>query len=177
MNIRWFTELGSTNDALKQAVLAGEEIPDGTAWATTRQTAGRGRLGRVWTAPDGEALAISLWMTGAPHPAASLLLGLAVTRTMRQLTGADFRLKWPNDSICADRKVGGLLCEAVCMGEVQGTVAGVGLNLLESPVFFEQNHYCSPNYALSQFLWFDRLNNLTKICAYAPKMHMFDRNE
>ena len=44
-------------------------------------------------------------------------------------------------------------------------------------IFFEQNHYCPPNYALSQFLWFDRLNNLTKICANAPKMHMFDRNE
>jgi hypothetical protein len=40
-------------------------------------------------------------------------------------------------------------------------------------IFFEQNHYCPPNYALSQFLWFDRLNNLTKICANAPKMHMF----
>ena len=138
MNIRWLSEVGSTNEALKNAVLAGEIIPDGAAWATTRQTAGRGRLGRTWTVPDGETLAISLWMTGTPQPATSLLIGLAVTRALRRLTGADFRLKWPNDSICSGRKVGGLLCEGVSMGQTQGTVIGVGLNLLQSPAFFEQ---------------------------------------
>ena len=136
--IRWLLEVGSTNEALKQAVLAGETVPDGAAWATTRQTAGRGRLGRTWTAPDGQTLAISLWMSGTPHPATSLLLGLAVTRAMRRLTGADFTLKWPNDSICGGRKVGGLLCEAVTRGDLQGTVLGVGLNLLQSPDFFEK---------------------------------------
>ena len=136
--IRWLPETDSTNAALKRAVLGGETVPDGAAWATTRQTAGRGRLGRVWTAPDGETLAISLWMAGEPHPATSLLIGLAVTRAMRVLTGADFRLKWPNDSICDGRKVGGLLCEAVSTGDTRGTVIGVGLNLLQSPDFFEQ---------------------------------------
>ena len=40
-------------------------------------------------------------------------------------------------------------------------------------IFFEQNQYCPPNYALSQFLWFDRLNNLTKICANATKLTLF----
>ena len=136
--IRWLSEVGSTNEALKAAVLAGERIPDGAAWATTRQTAGRGRLGRSWIVPDGETLAISLWMTGVPHPATSLMIGLAVTRAMRGLTDADFRLKWPNDSICDGRKVGGLLCEAISMGETQGTVIGVGLNLLQTPDFFEK---------------------------------------
>ena len=138
MNIRWLSEVDSTNKALKNAALAGEPIPDGAAWATTRQTAGRGRFGRTWTAPDGETLAISLWMSGTPHPATSLMIGLAVTRAMRRLTGADFQLKWPNDSICGGRKVGGLLCEGVLAGDTQGTVIGVGLNLLQSPAFFEK---------------------------------------
>ena len=138
MNIRWFSEIGSTNEALKQAVLGGEPIPDGAAWATTRQIAGRGRRGRGWETPDGQAVALSIWMTGAPDPTTSLLLGLAVTRSLRALSGADFQLKWPNDSICDGRKVGGLLCEAVCLGDRQGTVAGVGLNLLQSSDYFEK---------------------------------------
>ncbi|MBR3289256.1 MAG: biotin--[Clostridia bacterium] len=137
-DIRWLPEVGSTNEALKQAVLGGADIPDGAAWATTRQTAGRGRRGRSWEMPDGQALALSVWMTGAPDPTASLLLGLAVTRALRRLTGADFELKWPNDSICGGRKVGGLLCEAICMGGVQGTVLGAGLNLLQGAEFFKQ---------------------------------------
>lgn len=135
--IRWLAEVGSTNEALKQAIREGATIPDGAAWATTRQTAGRGRRGRGWETPDGQALALSIWMTGAPDPAVSLLLGIAVTRALRRLTGAAFELKWPNDSICGGRKVGGLLCEAVCAGGVQGMVLGAGLNLLQPPEFFE----------------------------------------
>jgi BirA family transcriptional regulator, biotin operon repressor / biotin---[acetyl-CoA-carboxylase] ligase len=127
---------GSTNVELVRE--AGG--PDAAAWpdlsvlVTGDQREGRGRLGRVWSAAPGSALAISVLLR--PEPAlppdglawAPLLVGLAMSRAVTAL-GAAARLKWPNDVLVGGRKLSGILCELLPDGAV---VAGAGLNLTMS---------------------------------------------
>ena len=121
---------GSTNDELRIRATGLEPWPHLSVVATDRQTAGRGRLGRVWTAPPGRSLAMSVLLRPAvPSDALGwipLLAGLAVVRTLRSL-GGDASLKWPNDVLIAGRKVCGILTELLPDGS--GVIAGIGVNL------------------------------------------------
>lgn len=120
---------GSTNTEL---VRAATEDPGGwpapAVLVTDHQTAGRGRLGRSWTARPGDSLAISVLLRPAV-PAErlgwlSLAAGAAMTQALEGL-GVAARAKWPNDVLIGDRKVCGVLGEALVDG---GVVIGAGLN-------------------------------------------------
>ena len=98
------------------------------------QTAGRGRRGRSWLAPPGGAVCLSLSWTfpEVPRDAGSLSLavGVSVLRALSALNVRDVRLKWPNDILVADRKLGGILIEL--RAEAAGpacVVVGIGLNV------------------------------------------------
>ena len=129
-------EVDSTNRYLKER--AGE-LPHGTACLTGCQRAGRGRLGRSWDVPDGQTLALSvLFRTGGDVERLPLLCGLAVSVALEALTGAAFRIKWPNDIICAGRKMCGILCES-SQGETgRFAVAGIGVNLTQTEADFRE---------------------------------------
>ena len=126
-------EVASTNDDLT-ARAAAEVLPEFTVVVTTNQTAGRGRLGRVWQAPPGTSLAVSVLFH--PHEAQlhddlygwlPLVAGLAMSRAVSQvLPGRDVSVKWPNDVLIEAKKVSGLLCELLPTGSV---VVGAGVNL------------------------------------------------
>jgi BirA family biotin operon repressor/biotin-[acetyl-CoA-carboxylase] ligase len=98
------------------------------------QSAGRGRRGRSWIAPPGGAICLSLSWTfrGVPRDLGALSLVIGVC-TLRMLTGlgiADARLKWPNDLLLGERKLGGVLIEL--RAESAGpacVVIGIGLNV------------------------------------------------
>jgi BirA family biotin operon repressor/biotin-[acetyl-CoA-carboxylase] ligase len=121
-----FAELASTNDELRR--LAAEGAEEGTLVIAERQSAGRGRRGRVWHSPLGTGLWCSL-LVRPPAPLApslvSLLLGTAIARGIRACCGIPALLKWPNDVLCNGGKVAGILCEA----GPGGLVAGVGINV------------------------------------------------
>lgn len=129
-NALYLPEVDSTNRYLKEH---GPLLPHGTVCFTGRQTAGRGRLGRGWDAPDGETLAMSLLLRPASHTALlAPVCGLAVSRALTALCGRDCGIKWPNDIVCGGRKVCGILCEA-CWPDGEGfAVAGIGVNLLQT---------------------------------------------
>lgn len=98
------------------------------------QTAGRGRRGRSWLAPPGGAVCLSLSWTfpEVPRDAGSLSLavGVSVLRALVALNVPDVRLKWPNDVLIGDRKLGGILIEL--RAEAAGpacVVVGIGLNV------------------------------------------------
>jgi BirA family biotin operon repressor/biotin-[acetyl-CoA-carboxylase] ligase len=98
------------------------------------QTAGRGRRGRTWLAPPGGAVCLSLSWTFPQVPrdagALSLAIGVSVLRALEALGVADVRLKWPNDVLVADKKLGGILIEL--RAEAAGpacVVVGIGLNV------------------------------------------------
>lgn len=130
-------EVTSTNDELR-AMAAARSLPDLAVVVTLNQTAGRGRLDRVWVSPPGRALAVSVLLRpvlpgGEPvamdrYGWIPLLAGLAMTRAVGTLvTRHDVSLKWPNDVLIDGRKVSGLLAEL--LPDDAGIVVGAGLNL------------------------------------------------
>lgn len=113
-------ELGASGVAPGAVVLAEE------------QTAGRGRDGRVWHSPAGGVwLAMVLRPVRAELAAASIRAGLIVADVVDELLGAPVaRLKWPNDVLCDDRKLAGVLCEGRWQGDaLQWLAVGVGINV------------------------------------------------
>jgi BirA family biotin operon repressor/biotin-[acetyl-CoA-carboxylase] ligase len=120
---------GSTNaDLLETAA----EQPHGSVLATLDQTAGRGRLDRSWTAPAGEALAVSVLVRADLDERDRGWLPLVAGAAMRDAVaavlpaGVDVVVKWPNDVQVDGRKVCGILCQVADDGSV---VVGAGVNL------------------------------------------------
>lgn len=129
-----YDELPSTND--RAAELAADPENAGTAVVADRQTVGRGQYGRVWQAPPGTSLLMSVLLF--PPPACrrpvvlTALAAVAVAETIRELTGAEARIKWPNDVLLGGKKTCGILIE-----QAAGTVVGIGLNLNQSAADFD----------------------------------------
>jgi BirA family biotin operon repressor/biotin-[acetyl-CoA-carboxylase] ligase len=124
-------ETGSTNADLAQAARAG--APVGSVLVADHQSAGRGRLGRTWSAPPGTSIAMSVLVrpsvpldrwTWLP-----LLAGLAVSDGIRQETDLPADLKWPNDVLVLGRKVCGVLAERVETPAGPAVVIGMGINV------------------------------------------------
>ena len=109
--------------------LVENDEPEGTTVATDLQTHGRGRLGRTWEAPPGQALLFSILLHPKPPmaiwPELSLVAGDAVAVALRAETGAAAELSHPNDVLIEGRKVAGILPEAT-VGRV---VLGIGVNV------------------------------------------------
>jgi BirA family biotin operon repressor/biotin-[acetyl-CoA-carboxylase] ligase len=123
-------ETGSTNaDA---AALARTGAPHGTAVLASRQTAGRGRLGRSWESPEGGVYVSAVLRPSLP-PAALTGMPLAVaTGVACELArfGVDAGVKWPNDLRLADGKLAGVLLEISAEADrTVWLVVGVGLNV------------------------------------------------
>ena len=131
--IEVFAELPSTNQYLLDADRPAPELAD--ACLAEVQTAGRGRLGRRWHAPLGAGVCLSVaWQFAVAPPRElallTLALGVAVRRVVADLTGAEIALKWPNDLVHEDRKLGGILVEVSGSGPSGcRIVAGLGLNV------------------------------------------------
>jgi len=123
---------GSTNADL--LARARDGAPEGVVLAAEEQSAGRGRMGRSWQSPPRAALTFSLLLRPAPVPPARrgwlpLLAGTAVAGAVRTVAAVDARLKWPNDVLAGEAKLGGILAEAV--GDA--VIVGVGLNVSAVP--------------------------------------------
>lgn len=131
--LHYFERVGSTMDVIHQ--LASEGAAPGTAVIAGEQLEGRGSRGRPWHSPIG-----GLWLSVVFRPPAvegieviSLRVGLAVAEAIQARVPKPLQLKWPNDVMLENRKVGGVLCEARWQGETLGWVAvGVGLNVRNS---------------------------------------------
>ncbi len=135
--VHYYPSTTSTNDLLLQMGEAG--APEGTLVIADEQTAGRGRMGRRWSAPPGTALLFSLLFrpSGAfalQAPRIPMLCGLALIEAIRTCTGLPVQLKWPNDVILqADgtwRKLAGMLSDVgFNAGAPAFLVVGIGINV------------------------------------------------
>jgi BirA family biotin operon repressor/biotin-[acetyl-CoA-carboxylase] ligase len=129
---RHFRVTDSTNTRARELAEAG--APGGTVVTAHEQTEGRGRVGRVWTAPQGKALLYSaiLRPLDERHLLLPLSVPLAVCAAAEQLApGAECMVKWPNDVWLEGRKLAGVLIEA--KPQDGWAVIGVGLNLAIEP--------------------------------------------
>lgn len=116
----------STNDRARELAIAG--APSGTIVTAGEQSAGRGRRGRVWSAPAGSALLYSAILRPIEREQALLPLavGVAVCEAIEALAPHACMIKWPNDIWIDERKVAGVLIEA---RPPQWAVIGVGVNV------------------------------------------------
>ncbi len=124
----------STNDRARELAEAG--APSGTVVTAAEQSAGRGRRGRVWSAPAGKALLYSAILR--PLELAHVLLPLSVPVAVCEAVesvaaGAEARIKWPNDVWLDQAKVAGVLIEA---RPPEWAVIGIGVNVAIEPAEF-----------------------------------------
>lgn len=121
-------EVDSTNAVL----LAATDRADRSVLAAGYQRAGRGRLDRRWEAPPGANLLVSILFRRVPTPAIDLThrIALAAVDACAAVAAVRPRLKWPNDLLLGDAKLGGILAQQRADGAV---VVGLGLNVRWAP--------------------------------------------
>lgn len=136
-------ELASTNG--EAIALAQSGAKHGTVVVADSQTAGRGRQARSWFSPGGVNLYCSIlvrpsnihipfgdWLSWIP-----LASAVALTETVRTVAGVPLSLKWPNDLLFNEKKIGGILCENGTDQSKQAfVVIGIGLNVNVEPDSF-----------------------------------------
>lgn len=123
----------STNAVVAERARAGED--EGVVVVTEHQTAGRGRLDRVWETPARSSLTLSVLLRpDAPAqdwPWLPLLTGYAVQAALADRL-PDIALKWPNDVLVEERKVAGILVERIDTPLGPAAVIGIGINVSQT---------------------------------------------
>ena len=130
--IQYHARTGSTNAMAK--VLASRHVPEGTVVIADLQDAGKGRLGRQWLSPANANLLLTLifYPTLQPSQAQRLTMvcSLAAVDAVQDATGLRVRLKWPNDLLLGEKKMGGILTGlGLHADELAFAVVGMGLNV------------------------------------------------
>lgn len=123
--------LTSTNLVLKD--MARQGAPHGSLCLCECQTAGRGRMDRQWSSPEGQGVWLSVLLrpnvSVESAPLVTFCCALAMTKAVRQVTVMDARIKWPNDLVLNGRKLCGILLEMGFDAQGYYVVAGTGLNV------------------------------------------------
>lgn len=130
--IHYFESAASTMDLAIQLGMQGE--PEGTLVIAETQTKGRGRLGRSWLSPKHKGIYLSLILKPkilpAQSPVVTLLVSISICEAIKEVTGLDAKIKWPNDIFIQNKKLGGILTELNAeMDEIHFMVIGIGLNV------------------------------------------------
>lgn len=130
--IYYFDEVSSTMDNAFR--LGTEGAPDGTLVIAEGQSKGRGRLGREWSSPKYKGIYASVILRPkiAPQqaPICTLLAAVSISAAIRSLTRLEVQIKWPNDILLHNKKVGGILTELNAeMDAIRFIVIGMGLNV------------------------------------------------
>ena len=129
-----FESLPSTNTEL--ARLASEGAEEGLSIVADEQTAGRGRLQRAWSSPKGAGLYFSVLLRPdipLDHwPLITFLAALAVGDALNETGGVETDIKWPNDLLSGERKICGILAEAIETSSGRAVIVGIGINLTQA---------------------------------------------
>lgn len=157
----------STNLEVKR--LAAKDAPEFTVVTAKEQTAGKGRMGRIWLSSDNGGLYTSILLRPSMIPQSvlplSLLTALAVRDCLREFLPEKVGLKWPNDVLYNKQKVCGILCESLLEdAHVRQLTVGIGINvnqadfpdeLQDKAVSIRQivQHRIDPNYICSRLLY------------------------
>lgn len=133
--VQVYDTLESSNRTAKLLALDG--APHGTLVLTAHQSAGRGRLGRVFESPSGKGVYLSVLLRpAASAQTATIGAAVAVCRAVQELCGLELGIKWVNDLYYQGKKVCGILTEAgtdLESGRLEWLVVGIGLNLTSRP--------------------------------------------
>ncbi len=137
MKIIKLSAIDSTNTYLKN-LAKDEAINDGTVVVAERQISGRGQVDASWLSREGQSLTYSIYKqferVGATDQfAISMAVSLAIVKALGQLNVPQISIKWPNDILSANKKVGGILIENVLDGNgIRYSIIGIGINVNET---------------------------------------------
>lgn len=129
----YLDSVDSTNNKIKELAELGYE--NGTLVVADKQTAGRGRRGRVWESPEGTSIYMSLLLRPEINPnhasMLTLVAALAVSEAVTELTGEQVKIKWPNDIVMNGKKICGILTEMSVQPDGGFyIIIGIGINVL-----------------------------------------------
>ena len=128
-----YDSLPSTNNEVARLAFEGAE--EGLAVVADEQTAGRGRLQRTWSSPKGAGLYFSILLRPALLPKRWTLItfvaALATGDALREAAAVQTDIKWPNDLLAGERKICGILAEAIETPMGRAVVVGIGVNLTD----------------------------------------------
>ncbi len=130
--IYYFDAIASTMEAAMQLGIQGAN--EGTIILAESQTKGKGRLGRNWFSPKYKGIYLSLILRPKILPSQASILtflsAISVCEAIKEITGMDTQIKWPNDIMLANKKAGGILTELNAeMDKVNFVIIGIGLNI------------------------------------------------
>lgn len=129
--VYFYEEIDSTNTQAKR--LAEEDAPSGTLVVSDCQVKGKGRRGRVWISPKGEAIYMTILLRPQIRPdrasMLTLVMGLSVVQAIRNVLGLETSIKWPNDVVLNQKKLVGILTEmSAQLDYIEYLVIGTGIN-------------------------------------------------
>ncbi|HDR5039275.1 TPA: biotin--[acetyl-CoA-carboxylase] ligase [Bacillus anthracis] len=129
--IVYFDRIDSTNSYAKKEA---NKLKDGTVILSEEQLLGRGRRGRNWSSPKGTGIWMSLVLKPNIPPTEGVkmtqIAAAAVCKAIRELTGLNALIKWPNDIVINGKKICGILTEmAGELNEVNYIIVGIGINV------------------------------------------------
>jgi len=135
----YYQETGSTNDEAYR--LGSKGAPEGTALIAESQSAGKGRMQRVWHSPAGANIYTSIVLRPEFEtiraPQISIAAGVAVAETLGPYCPGKVWLKWPNDVLIGGKKVCGILAQMKMSGNaIDFVVVGIGINVNLNPEQF-----------------------------------------
>lgn len=132
-----FQELASTNTYAKENL---GSLPEQCVITADCQTAGKGRLGRHWASPPGQALYLTFVLKRPQFDFSMLPLisAVAVCRALQPQTDELFQIKWPNDVLLHQKKICGILCESCIKGSETAVISGIGINLNQTAKDFSE---------------------------------------
>lgn len=137
-NIRHYQSVTSTNALALEAALQpadqGDVSPEGAVFIAEEQTAGRGRSSHSWHSERGTGIYCSFLLRPPMSPSdalwLSLISGVAVQDAVREITGLQADIRWPNDLLINDKKFAGILTEMSSENiHVNHAVIGIGINV------------------------------------------------
>jgi BirA family biotin operon repressor/biotin-[acetyl-CoA-carboxylase] ligase len=129
-----YESLPSTNTELSR--LASEGAEEGVSVVAEEQTAGRGRLQRAWSSPKGAGLYFSILLRPRIAtnywPLITMMAAVAVYDALGEASRLQADIKWPNDLLSGERKICGILAEAIDTSGGRAVIVGIGINLNQS---------------------------------------------
>jgi len=130
--IFFYETVDSTNTVA--AILAEKGVEEGTVVVADSQIRGKGRLGRHWASPPG----VNIYMSVVLRPEIetrnatliTIMASVACAKALRRVTGLDVTIKWPNDLMVSEKKLGGILTETrLARKRIKYAITGIGVNV------------------------------------------------
>ncbi|MBE5876423.1 MAG: biotin--[acetyl-CoA-carboxylase] ligase [Lachnospiraceae bacterium] len=167
-----YQEIDSTN--LEAARLATGGAAEGTLVVAKTQTAGRGRRGRQWDSPEGDAIYMSLILRPQAEAAdvsgLTLVMALSVAQALQQLQLGGVQIKWPNDIVLNRKKLCGILTELHMENRcVNDVIIGVGINV-------NQKCFASEIESIATSILIETGSGMDKDMLIDAVMEAFERN-